>query len=166
MPAVCAVCLEPIVRGDKFMAVGTEVIHQQCVVGKTQGTRQRLQIIDLQHDLAQLRIQLDEQTKRNARLYAEAERLIVEHAEYRRDRADRLTREIAIKDDYREQRDTARRERDALRGELELARRELLAVRSAPVLPVPVAPVATPAPEPVKDERDASEIRFSLLDLD
>lgn len=170
MAAACAVCLAPIGRGEKFVLVGTEVIHPYCVVGHTKSTKQRLHIIDLEHEISQMRIELEESGRRAAQAVKDMNRMVQDEArDYERLR-DRLEAEMARVEAYRRDRDEARVQRDQSRAELEQVRRELVVARMTPVVaPAPAATVVTSAgstSEPAKDDRDASEIRFSLLDLD
>mgnify|MGYP001617547823 CR=1 FL=1 len=153
MAATCAVCMAPIIKGvDKFAISGTEVIHARCVgAGATVGTRRKLRII--------------EQTQTIDNLRSEIGSHLVAAREERVRRAGVESREA----DYRRQRDEARRERDEAMAARDAAVREVglrqalgIVARADPAPRTEVVPV----PEQANDDRDASEIRFSLLEID
>jgi hypothetical protein len=178
MDKQCAACLGPITSATPFALAGTEVFHVACVkaggIVRSVGNRRKQRLIELRAEIDQLRIdqaqvvQLREQLKRHDRDHErmiEAERAVA-----------RLTRQAAEGEmreaEYRRQREEARRERDAANAAAEAARRELQLERELRRgVPVSQAPAATTATEGssearVDDGKDATEKRFSLLELD
>lgn len=172
MPAQCALCLRPLTK--PFSISGTEVFHAECakqvslarpsVHAKVsiKAAKQAGRIAELEADLAYARREVD----MLKRLERENQRLVALDVE-----AARLRRELAAagerESEYRRQRDEARRERDAananvMAAELEL-RNALAAGRAAMQATERVGGSADGKPA---DSRDATEIRFSLLDLD
>lgn len=154
MPATCAICLQPIVAGNDVRVFGTEVMHRACASSgrATVGTR-------LQQENAKLRSDLVEAQERARRL--EGDWAIVRKNDSVRSAAalrvveQHLFEALGDRDAARAAEATtgrlltqALRERDEARAEL--ARRTQ-------------APDVSP---PAEDERDATEIRFSLLDMD
>lgn len=154
MPATCAICLQPIVARNDVRVFGTEVMHTACARSgrETIGTRLQQENATLRSNLVEAqelarRLEADWATVRrnDSARSAAALRVVEQH----------LADAIVDRDAARAAENTAGRfltqalrERDEARAEL--ARR-------------------TPAPDvspPVEDERDATEIRFSLLDLD
>lgn len=148
---MCAACLLPLVPGGKFLLSGTEVFHPACV--RASGTEDSL--------ANRLRRQLVEQERR----VAEAS-LSVQKA---RDAVATIKRELDRRDDRIEdlltrvgaaenRRATLERLIEEVRQERDQAVRELAAQRA-------VKPATTGDPQPT-EQRDATEIRFSLLELD
>jgi hypothetical protein len=163
MPGVCAACLISLGNGEKFVLMGTEVVHPGCVGRQTERTKLLMRLNEETRRAGNLAI--EERRQREMAVAADREHLRVS-AELREVK-ETMRRRFHLEDEYRAQRDNARAERDrafALRDEAlraaEAARRE--AALHQTLGPAPAAP-ATPE---VKDERDPSEIRFSLLDLD
>jgi len=175
MGAHCAVCRQPITKQTRFKVAGTEAIHDACLSQLSQSVLHRLrrrhdEIVATMTSLEQRALRAENQLTLSRQLVVERERDL---DVLRRDR-DRLREDLSalrtraadneaaawhrgqrvgqeILDRLAAERDAARRERDAARAELALFH---------------ALHASTPAREPAKDERDASEIRFSLLDLD
>lgn len=167
MAIVCASCLQPIDAGQKqFVLAGTEVFHRRCAtnIANSHAERQRQRIIELGADA---------QKWRN-----ESERLLRQLEDYGRDldttrdnlrkSGDELSRLGMTLLDTRsaqraelERKDTTiadlTRQRDAARREAQLHQ----AISNTP--PRDPSPPSTPAEN---DDRDASAVRFSLLELD
>jgi CRISPR/Cas system-associated endonuclease Cas1 len=147
--ASCAVCRHPIARRADVCVQDTEVIHRGCAGGAT--VRQKLE-----HELAES-MRTAEQLTRAALLAQElaASRLRQLSSAVAGRAADNT-------DNAREQRELLRRARDAestarrMEAERDAARRELALYQAT----------AAPQPQPERDERDASEVRFSLLEID
>lgn len=161
MSARCAACEEPIDRGEKFVLTGTEVFHRRCAAGIRRSVRTRLELrlIDLERDIATARaeiMELKRQTtdERDRTRDAVRTRLVIEDDL----RVARAARDAALRDSayWRERGESLATELARIRGELETAR---AAARPPP-------PVTTAETAPAKDDRDATEIRFSLLELD
>lgn len=160
MAATCAGCDGPITRGDGFKLVGTEVFHSSCV-------RWAVSASKLARTLRELRDSHAEST----RLHRKAQDLA-------RDLEEVKAREERMSDGYvtakgrintlegQRAYDSLRisqleQENNRLRAELDQARRAALA---APVLH---APIATPEiPSTPKSDKDDTEQRFALLELD
>lgn len=168
MAATCATCLKPIVEREKFVLAGTEVFHARCALatGTTQSVKAKLDqtIVELTRETAMLRVQLAA-SRRDAEKAVEISGRIANE----RDKADAAERS------WRRRLDDARAERDRFAYERDKALEDLAVIRqrlgSAPLVTqpptsVPATPVAAATPEPAKDERDDTEIRFSLLELD
>lgn len=165
--ASCALCMQPIVGSQKFALSGSEVFHRECVVShgtvNSVGNRRRLRIVELEGQVAQLEIAL---RGAQAREQTAAEELRI----HRQRATDALRNSNSIteqRDEYRRQRDEARRERDEANAARDAARRELAlhqtlsgAQQHAP----PAQSASDPAPQ--DDGKDATEKRFSLMELD
>lgn len=171
MAASCAACLLPIAKGDKFVLSGTEVFHGRCTmrVGTTRSIRARLElrVIEVERDLSLVRDQLE-----NQRTATASEREIARRTERERDGIDRelrvarAARDAALRDStYWQERGRAEkadgdRLAAALRADLARARADLAAAQARR----PLEP--TEGQQVAKEDRDATEIRFSLLELD
>lgn len=170
--ATCAACRKPIRNGQKIALSGPEVFHRECAMGGTTesiGNKLRARALELQaeldrktSDLERVRAELDnlrrintDAHKDNARLQRDVDAARIQLSKMRD------AYELANDDANRiiVQRDNARRERDAALSHVALL--ETLA-RSVPVAPVVVTPDVTER----EDTRDASEVRFSLIELD
>jgi hypothetical protein len=175
MAATCAACLRPIIKGGHpFVLSGTEVFHRACAqsIERSIATKQKLEIqrlksaeLESRREAANARIETQvaqnnaresEQNTQRAMDQLAVERELRRAAEAQRRAADRATERAA----------QARREVEddltSVRGQLTAARNEILRLQNEAIrnatdqLPVP----------PVADSRDATEIRFSLLELD
>lgn len=151
MPATCAVCLQPIVTRNDVRVSGTEVMHRSCAASgqETVGWRQKRQIAELREALT---FAQECEKRQAALLRKERERVdrAVLAADRRVDNAG-AERDAALSDQVRAEiaRDVAIRELNIVRAEL--AKR---------------TPTPEVTPPPAEDTRDATVIRFSLLDLD
>lgn len=172
MSAVCAACRTPIAKGEKFVLQRTEVFHERCVTRSARSVRAELELrlAGLEGDIAQLRYEV-ESTKATAdHNFKVAERIRAE-----RDRlADQLrSRESNLRAVQR-QRDRERADREQLERDLRDVRDAVERMRAAQPPVAPAAPVTAPTgspqvPTPAQEEtdsRDATEIRFGLLELD
>lgn len=176
MPATCAACAGPIVKGgDPFVIVGTEVVHRKCLGAQTKTTRLVLRLKDWRTTIKNLSAQLA-----SAMLEVEDKRAQVSSmsAAMESMRKREIDKDLAIvnlrkaardaearEDEYRRQRDTFRRERDEARAQVEAARREAAlhqTIQGATRIP---DAKSTDTP-PANDDRDPSEVRFSLLEID
>lgn len=155
MPAICAICLQPITTGNDVRVSGTEVMHRGCAMSgrETIGQRQQRQLAELQGALVAAQEGERRQTaslQQERRRAANSERS-ARLADERVDNAG-AERDEAVSRQVRAEiaRDTAIRERDAARADL--------AKRTS----VPEVASSTP----VDDQQDATMIRFGLLELD
>lgn len=164
MAATCAVCLTPIMKPEKFVLSGTEVFHARCVVayGTTNSVvnKQRQQAADLRAQIERLRYELEHEKQR-----ADHERTVAQRIAGERERMGNDLG-VALSDarSWRVRMEEARRERDEAVAARDASRREALLHQT--IQGTPVAPAVAATPEPVKDERDSTEVRFSLLELD
>jgi hypothetical protein len=159
MPGVCAACLVPLAKGEKFVLMGTEVVHPGCVGGVTVMTKLRRDLIESEREKGYLQRELRAQRDHAENLGRVREIETRELAETK----EAMRRRFHLEDEYRAQRDNARAERDrafVLRDEA--LRQAESARREAALHPIRDAPAAPPE----VDDRDPAEIRFSLLDLD
>lgn len=146
MPATCAICQQPIIARNDVRVSGTEVMHRACAMSgqETVGSRQSREIADLRVALATAREGARQQLIFHQKQVHRAERAEREIAEAIADRDAARAAEAAA-DRLVTQ---ALRERDEARTQL-AQRTQALDV--------------SPSSE---DSRDATEIRFSLLDMD
>ena len=172
MAGSCAVCLQPIATGDKFLVAGTEVFHRACA--QTRGTqpsignRRHARLVELEGQVRQQDLEI-------RRLQAHLGDLAHKESGLLRLVADLR----ALRDEYKSQRDLARRDRDTAAENRDIARRErndlagqlatltgeLAALRA--LGPAPVSASQTQAdPAPADTGKDDTEQRFSLLELD
>lgn len=165
MPATCAICLVPIGKGEKFALVETEVVHRRCIASPTARqtilTRARLTAVEAERQREAYRIALQSERAHGENLARARAAEATELANLRY-ALDRMRDE---RDSVKTRLDLARRERDEAMAARDAARREaalhqtIQAARADPA-PAPEIPVVA------KDDRDAAEIRFSLLELD
>lgn len=169
MAGQCAVCLRPIAGKDSFALVGTEAVHRACVQlltsghAMTKGTQQQQRIIELEGQVRQShhlveRLKIAEQKMSN--LERQFASMGAVNDQYARDLADGMRREA----EYRTQREQARRERDEAVAAREAAKRELALHQQISGRQTP--PVQEGSAQPADDGKDATEKRFSLLELD
>ena len=157
MAAQCAICAEPIVKGVKFVLAGTEVFHDRCAAFRgthtSIGNRRHQQLVDLEAKVAAFWRQQDElQTQLRVlkdKVVKETERLV-----------QRIEDADANTNSWRRRYEAARADLERAEVERDQARRELAVARQ---YGMPAA--TTPEPKPA-DTRDATEIRFSLLETD
>jgi len=152
MPATCAICLQSIIAGNDVRVLGTEVMHRSCAFSgqETIGQRYQRELADLRSKLVSAQ---ESQRRQAVALQQERQRALnseqaARMADERVDNAG-LERDEAVSRQVQAEvaRDAAIRERNA-------ARAELVKHTSAPELPQ------------TEDQRDATVIRMSLLDLD
>ena len=167
MAGSCAVCLVAFTHGEKFVVMGTEVVHQQCIGGTTMATKHTHAIIEFKRRIATLDQEL--QLARVDVRVATGKQIPLEQeiADLKR----QLRAHLTIEAGYRQERDSARRARDAADNRLVDMTRERDAARREASMHQLLA--ATPPPPPqattepvVNDERDPAEVRFSLLEID
>lgn len=146
MSPFCAACGHPFVARVDVRLAGSEAVHASCVGRETALQRMRRALADLEPRIALLKAE-------QAAQHGETTRSLMEVTRARGD----LRRAIAEREqanallvEVRAQRDAAIRERDAARTELATARKSQS----------PTQEVSE------QDERTATEIRFSLLELD
>lgn len=177
--ATCAICLTPIAGGQKMKIIDTEVIHATCAIHlvhhRTRGQRDRVAVEQLAADLERERRAFADANHRAATADARAKELERQVSNLRAneghvvDNLEGVLREVdALKHDregYRRARDRIRVERDAAIVERDAARRELALHQT---IGAGIAPQTAPSGSgsPQTPERDATEIRFSLLELD
>jgi hypothetical protein len=185
--ATCAVCSQPIVKGDPFVLVGTEGMHRRCallaghsVLRRTRAEVERLrrELENSQRDLSVTRNDLDNARHSLRSEISERTRAMErEHrAKERAHRAEQLA-EHQDRDHARELARMAGNVREALR-ERDVARNEAALHQTIQGQPVDVQgrtssamtsaqPAALPAQDlPSSQNEDTSAIRFSLLELD
>lgn len=170
MAAQCAACLEPIIKGERFVLSGTEVFHGRCAIRKgtaaSENARLRQRVIAAEAETRITREQLQFQDRELAAERKRITELKGHHAD-----ADRDYKRM------RQERDTARSDASFWKRRAELyeverdqARRELAIERQYPAqqtqapAPPPPQPVATS--DQAKDDLDDAAKRFSLLELD
>lgn len=182
--AICAICERPLARQQGISLAGTEAFHKACV--RTAGTsgsvanRLRAKLIEieteavrlrdsLREQLDRVRSELDIQRRKNTELGERAGdakalqfQLDLKKAELAKAQREctSLDREIG---DLVEDCKTLERERDAARHEAAL--HQMLAYEASRVVQTGTVTV-TAATAKEDDERDATEVRFSLLELD
>jgi hypothetical protein len=167
MAAICASCERPIAKGEHFVLSGTEVFHGRCAnqIGTARSVRLELRAIELRRDLSMAR---DEANA--ARREAQTQREIAQTIARERRQADNdLRKARAVRDDaIRDARLWQARAEDLERQLVTaLQAQTRLAAEIAARAQAAAAPTTAPAtPDPAKDDRDASEIRFSLIELD
>lgn len=147
--ATCAICLQPIVEG-RFRLVETEVVHRQCALagGETQGQRMRKQIAALTAQQAVLqREAADKIYDAQQSLRTVNERVRRLSAEISERSADNLTLTLTVG------------AHQATIADL----RQQVADRDRRLATAP--PTSTTRAEE-QDTRDATEVRFSLLEFD
>jgi hypothetical protein len=151
VPATCAICLQPIVARNDVRVFGTEVMHRACATSgqDTIGQRQLREIAELRSALISAReserrqLVAVQQERRRALNSERAARMAderVDNAGLERDEA--VSRQVQAE----VARDAAIRERNAARAE--------------------VAKRTASEPSHTEDQRDATVIRMSLLDMD
>jgi hypothetical protein len=165
----CAVCRQPLAKGQPMAIAGTEAVHKACSPRLAQSvlTRCRDELIRQRHvadeAIAAVREASDQVMRSEqdvVRLRAERDHLRLESSQLRHataqsemEGAARGRREMqAVIDRLTVERDTARRERDNARQELELQQ--------------VLSGTQTASSGPAKGDSDAASTRFSLLELD
>jgi chromosome segregation ATPase len=161
MPAACAICLQPIGNKEQFVLAGTEVFHPSCAgqrgIHVSVRNRQREQLAALEEQLRGTKAAALNLEPRIRRLESEIHSARQSHEAMSANLQQALNNEASWRRRYEEVRD----ERARFEVERDAARRELALMRQLGYqLPEPTGKV-TP-----EDTRDATEIRFSLLDLD
>lgn len=153
MPATCAICLNPIVARNDVRVFGTEVMHRACAMSgrETIGQRQERELAEMRCALVTAQ---EGERRQSVALHQERRRAMnSQRAAVLAD--ERLDNAGAERDEAVSRQVRAEMERDAALRERNVARAEL--VKRTP------APDSTPS---TADDSNASEIRFSLLELD
>lgn len=150
--ASCAACLRPLLRSERFLLEGTEVFHAACL---GQAYRSKLRIAEQR--TRELEAQLGDTRRAAARVEAEAGR-------FRNEATARAAEVISLEGRLagaRAELDLAQERLRSRQDELQGARNQNAALR---------AELATVKQERVEDkhedDRDASVIRFSLIELE
>jgi hypothetical protein len=170
--ATCAGCEEPIATGEPFMLWGTEVFHKDraCLrlVRQSVGTRQKLAIAKLKQE----QLEIDKRAHaRDVKLH-ELEAEVVTQRENLRVEKQAKERAMALADDLSKrneqiaERNIAARQHRVRAAELEKqladAKAEITKLKNEAL-----RRATDDLPVAKKDDtRDATEIRFSLLELD
>lgn len=172
MAAICAGCLKPIGSKEKFVLASSEVFHKTCIPlipqsrlwkmkqemlrmhgelenEKAEKAMLRNEVADLERDVANMRSSRNLARDEVTRFQREAIRAD-ELVRTANDRANEMSR--------RAQRMGS--ERDAAIARAEAAERELALHRALGPVTQPAEAEGTPG----SDDRDATEIRFSLLE--
>jgi hypothetical protein len=159
MSAQCAICLNPVTKGMKFVLAGTEVFHDECAAFRgthtSIGNRRHKQLVELEGQNAAIRRD-HEQIGTTLRILKE--KVVKEMDLY----VQRLEDSESNVNSWRRRFELARTDLERMTVERDQARRELAIMRQYP--PAQAA-TATPEQKP-KDARDDTEIRFSLLEID
>ena len=165
----CAVCVAPIQKNEEFVLGGTEVFHLRCVKARgtaaSVGNRRKARLVELQGENAQLRTDLEYARGQLERLGRDDRRHELERevSRLKLQLADLAERE----EEYRRTRTEARRERDIANLALDTATREIALLRTlGPSRTSTPTPTEQADPAPQDDGKDATEKRFSLLELD
>lgn len=174
---ICAGCEDPIVDGDPFVLWGTEVFHKDractALISRSLGTRQKLAIAKLKQEQIAFDKQIHELKQRNQFLEARADQLVIaaENAQKDKQRVAALAEDLSQRNDaiaasstgLRATLRTARDRVTDLETQLATARAEITKLKSDALKQ---AAMDLPAKKPETDTRDATEIRFSLLEID
>jgi hypothetical protein len=152
MPATCAICLQSIVALNDVRVFGTEVMHRTCASSgqETIGQRHQRELADLRREL----VSTQESLRRQALAFQQEQR-----------RAQNSERAARIAD---ERCDNARHERDeavSRQVQAEVARDAAIRERNAARADLAKRTSAPESPQ-IEDQRDATVIRMSLLDMD
>jgi hypothetical protein len=164
MAASCAACLAPIATGERFVLSGTEVFHRTCARGinRSKATRLELRVTELERDL-----QLARNNLAASRGFGESRAQLADRIQRDKDAVDRdlqkarAARDAALRDSSYWQERFAAAERLLVRTRADADAAEAIRAR-----PPPPPPQGSENPPVAKDDRDATEIRFSLLELD
>ena len=156
MTPACAICIQPIIAGQKFLIAGTEVVHRVCA---TTGHKTRMQVVEL--ELRRAREDLEHARSRLATVEARRQREADGHA----------LREAQARRDATKERDEHRQQVRGLEAALEDARLALALSATRPPTTTHSASemrpeVSTSAPNDAHDTRDGTEVRFSLLEFE
>lgn len=187
MAAICAACDQPFAAGENFKVSGTEVFHRKCVEGggveRSRNTRLKLEVVK-QRQRAETAVGLAE-TARKQRddQAAQLERALQAATELRNQRDDarrelqgfenRHRTDCAIVREQREMIQVRDNNLTRLRNELaqlnvqlnSLARDNTTLRQRGLEQAIELATPQSGAPA-ATDDRDATEIRFSLLEID
>ena len=150
MGATCAVCLQPIVARQDVRIAGSEVLHRACAASgrETAFWRQARQVSALKADLA-----TSEATR--ARLARDHSTAVAHLDDARR-----------ICDDVATDNQRLHDELSAQKLVIEDLRRQLAISQARVAKEAQVAKEATSSSDNLQDDRDPTEVRFSLLDMD
>ena len=170
MAAICAVCLRPIV-GKGFVIAETEVLHTACAprAGETVTWRHRREAERLRAQLNEAAARVEDRGRQITGLNALADTLRRERDQAREDirharhliemAQDLADSEKIVAARARAEKMNADREASAARTEAEQLRREVALYRT-------LGPTAQTSETPEVDDRNAMDIRFSLIELD
>lgn len=155
MTPTCAACLQPIVRPQRFLLIGTECVHRACArAGMT------TQVARLQAQVADANVTI-ERMRREALQAGDRLATAIRHLEAAQRRRDEILERM--------QREQAQRVQDTITAAPPVVftpgdrRPDPVVISTAP-------PPAAPHPEPaqvqsqLQDDRDDTEIRMSLLE--
>lgn len=172
--ATCAICQQPLTREQGIAIAGSETFHKACVrqhgISNSVVARLRARLAELETAAVRtqedLRRRLDEVTsklKEVARSKVELEQRMQDMHRVENDLALKKLELASVRSELRTARDELRQSEDL---SIELAQERDAARREAALhqLLAQQAPVQKSTPE--HDERDATEVRFSLLELD
>jgi hypothetical protein len=156
--AICAVCSGPIVRRDAFVLEGTEAMHAECVrqAHLSRARKDAQTILKLKRLVGIEREQVETLTRNLRDAVDDRKRIAMTASE----QSERLRDRIRDKED---EVDRLRVLNAGLASQLMTQQPRVVQV-TAPA-PVVLQSSDPPATDERKDERDASEIRFSLIDL-
>lgn len=161
MAAQCAICLGPVVKGMKFILAGTEVFHDGCAAQHgthlSIGSKQAKTITDLQFDLSEARSRY----RRRDESVREATQLLSDTKIKLREIGDAAAMWKRRYEEMVGRYNDAAADIAAVTQERDRARRDYVELQQRQV----AAPPESKAPE-TRDTRDATEIRYSLLELD
>ena len=168
MAAICAGCRATIAKGAKFRIVQTQVFHEQCVSLIGQSV-----LAAKSAEAANLRVALAHERSDGAEARVKAQTLERELS-YERERNRTLEREVQTwkkisaersiaLESLGSERRRALRERDDAIARGNEARQEL-ALQRAIATPAQSTQAAAPATEKPADDRNATEVRFSLIE--
>lgn len=171
----CAACIQPITKDEQFVLSGTEVFHLACVKARgtltSVGNRRKAALASLTARARELEANISEFSARLDAAQREHDRMVKAEREVARLETQLAqTREREL--EYRRQRDHAHHDRDQMNADRldalaarDSARRELALIQH--LAQQATAPLQLPD-DPVKreDGKDATEQRFSLLELD
>jgi len=159
MAALCAACEQPITRRHEFVLNGTECFHRACVnqFHRARSIRQQREL-----NAANARAMEERDAVERARGEIRDLEQRLERAQQELRKSEQRSHQAALSASILQQ--VAMEHEDTI-GAL---RRELAGLRAVAVIRdvrvAPAAPIEESSTE--KDTRDATEIRFSLLEID
>lgn len=168
-PAACAACNGPITSNDRFVLSGTEAFHRnvECIRGiarsaltraKAETIAAREEALSLRRELAEVKISnrdIEEDWDATRKLLLRSENALV--IERGKTATERIARERIERDS-----ETSASRRRQLENDLAAARAEIVRLQADAIRRATDDLPAVAA----NDQRDATEIRFSLLEID